>query len=213
MADSEQTGDSQPTVAELQKQLKAATDNYEKLTRAHEKLKEDHTTLKATSSDAAELQKQIEKHITDKSKLMREKEELAQGLEGFKKEVQQKELKQHLTTALEEAGAFNAATPMKLIDMAAIQFDENGNVVQQSVVDAVLAIKANDPYLFKADGEEVPNGQTATSASTTGTSQAVSVKAAVNNISKSAFQTEMEAAVATKDPAAVEAVAMKYLKA
>lgn len=211
MAVSEQAGGDQTKSAEeLQKLLNDANSKYENLQTAHDKLKEDLKTLKATSSDAAELQKQIEKHVTDKSKLMREKDELQNSFDGYKKDIQKQAMKQHLTTALEEAGARNASTAMKLIDLEAIKFDDSGNVVQQSVADAVLAIKTSDPVLFKEEGEVDP--KSTASGSTTGTSPPTpAVKAAVDRVTKSAYETEMAAAVKSGKQENVEAVAQKYL--
>ena len=208
MAVSEQPGDSGKTVEELQKEVKDLTTKYENLDKAHTTLKDDHRNLKATSSDAAELQKQIEKHVTDKSKLMREKDELQTSYDGYKKNVQGKDLKQHVTTALDAAGAGKRSpTALKLVDMAAIKFDDTGNVIQESVTEAIKAVQTSDPWLF--EGDVVPNGMN--SSSTTSTSQAPPVKGAVNRVTKSAYETEMDEAVRSGNAAKVEEVAQKYL--
>ena len=171
MAVSEQTGDGQNTVEELQKEVNEWKTKYENLDRIHGKLKDDHRDLKATSGDAANLQQQVDRAVADKSKLMREKDELQQAFDGYKQEVQKKELKQHLTTALEAAGAKNASTAMKLLDLDAVKFDEQGNVIQQSVADAINAIQTSDPVLFWQEGENTdPKSGTTTSTTTTSTS-------------------------------------------
>jgi DNA repair exonuclease SbcCD ATPase subunit len=204
MQGSEQTGDGQKTVEELQKELTDSVKNYEKLNTAHEKLKADLTSMKATSSDANELQKQIEKHVTDKSKLLREKEELARSFDDYKKDSQKKEMRSALTTALDEAGARNSSTALKLIDLETIKFDDKGQVLIDSLTQAIDALKTSDPVLFKEEGEADPKALS---------SPAVpSIKDAVNKVSKTAYETEMAAAVEAGDQKKLEAVFEKYYR-
>ena len=199
----DQTDGAQQSADDSTKTLSELQASYDKLQAAHNKLKEDHTNLKSTVGDVASLQKQIDGHIKDKSKLIKEQEELQETFSVFKKDIQSKEVKQHLTTALEAAGARNSATAMKLVDMNAIKFDENGQVVQTSVADAVNAVKTSDSTLFREEGE-APKGTTSTP-TTAGPALPV-VAHAVTNVTKSAYEVEMAAAVASKDPKRVDAV-------
>lgn len=215
MTVSEQSGDNQnKSVEELQKELDALKTSYEKLDTAHNKLKDDHRDLKATSSDATDLQKQLDKALTDKSKLIKEKDELAGTFETFKKELQKKDLKLHVSTALEAAGAKNSSTAMKLLDLDAIKFDENGDVVPESVAEVINAVQTSDPILFWQEGENRPDPKSVTTpaASTVTTPTAPSVKPAVQVVTKSAYETEMAEAVKSGKQENVDAVAQKYLK-
>lgn len=119
-----------------------------KLKEAHDALLADRDKLaieirglRSSAGDASKLEKQLDTLLTEKSTLMA-------TIETMKAETRDKELTSHLQTALEAAGAKAATTAMKLIDRAAIEFDKNGQVVQESIAKAIAAVKESDPILF-----------------------------------------------------------------
>lgn len=204
------TGDDQTkSIDDLQSELNQAKSMYENADKANVKLRADLAEAKANSGNQASLQSQIDKLVTEKSKLMREKDDLQSGFETFKKDVQVNTAKQHLTTALEEAGARNTSTAMKLIDMSAVTFDENGQVVLTSIAEAVNAIKTSDPVLFKEQGE-VPNVVTTQNSGPTIVGQPPAVKHAADRLTKSGYETELAKAEATGKQSEIDAVFAKY---
>lgn len=204
------TGDDQTkSVEELQAELNEWKSKYENTDRSNVKLRADLTEAKANSGAAKSLQDQIDKLVTEKSRLMQEKNELQTAFEGHKKEVQMATAKQHLTTALEEAGARSVPTAMKLIDMNAITFDENGQVNLTSIADVVNAVKTSDSVLFKEQAE-VPNGQTTPNSAPTTVGQPPAVKHAADRLTKSGYETELATAMKTGRQENIDAVFAKY---
>lgn len=188
------------TVEELQTERDEAMENYAKLTKAHNKLKEDLTNMKAGIADAGSLQKQIENLTTDKTKLMREKDELKSEFDYFKSDIKQKETKQLVTSALEEAGVKSTATALKLLDMEAIKFDESGAVIPESLQGAIEALKTEHEIIFSSEKD------------VTTKPSAPAVKHAVDTVTKSAYEAEMAAAVKSGSMQQLEEVFAKYQK-
>jgi hypothetical protein len=124
---------------------------------------------------------------------------------GFKDTVKQEKLGTHLTTALEAAGAKSISTVMKLLDKSQIEFDENGNVKQDSLASAIEAVRTSDPILF-GDPPEGDEKKGKSGGSIGGKPPAV--KAAADGVNTaSAYEAEMNAAKTQKD---VERIARKY---
>jgi hypothetical protein len=190
---SEQTGTDQQ-ISDLQKKVDALT--------------EENRTLKASQTDANALHNTIANHVADKSKLQRELTEARNTLEEFKSTSKAKELELHLTTALAGAKAKNPSVVRKLLDQTAVEYDENGGVKQESVASLISKIKETDPYLFEEEAGD-PKKSTTTSSATTG---GLLPKAhhVADKQSRTAFDVEMDAAVASKDQAKVDAVFAKY---
>lgn len=205
------SGDDQnKSIEDLIKERNEWKSKYENTNDANKKLREDLAEAKAASGDAINLQKQIDRLITEKSKLMNEKNEIQSAFDGYKKEVQMNSAKQHLTTALEEAGARSTSTVMKLIDLSAITFDENGQVDVTSIANIVNSVKTSDPVLFKEPGELRPKSEQTPSSGSTIAGQLPAVKHAADRLTKTGFQTELDAAVASGKQENIEAVMAKY---
>ena len=195
---SEQGDNLTKSVTELQKELDAAVQRYEKLNTAHEKLKDDHRELKNTSSDAAELQKQIQNHIKDKTKMLNDTEKLQADFDAYKKDATKKDLKLAAQTALTDLVKPGAlATALKLISLDGIELDEKGAVKADSLTAAVDALKLSDGVLFKGEGDS--SGLTTPA-----------VKRAADKVTSSAYETEIAAAVAAGDQKLLDAVVAKY---
>lgn len=201
MSGSEHAGDDQTKNVEgLTKELAAMTTKYNNLEAAHTTTKEDLRVAKASTADIIKLQKELDKSIAEKSALMVKIGEADDALKAFKSDVTKDKVKSVLSTALDEAGARNSSTAMKLLDMSSEGLvDENGIVVPAKIAELIGALKTSDPVLFREDGESgvlpkvVPKSPT--------------VKHAEDRITKSAYETEMAAA---KTPEAVSAVLEKY---
>ena len=205
------TGDDQTkSIEDLQAELSDLKDKLSREQSQVTKLRADLTEAKANSGNQASLQSQIDKLITEKSKLMKEKDDLSVAFDAHKKNVQVAAAKQHLTTALEEAGARNAATAMKLIDMSAVAFDENGQVVLTSIAEVVNAVKTSDPVLFKDEGEAAPNVAATPKSAPTIVGQPPAVKHAADRLTKSGYEVELAAAEATGRQENIDAVFDKY---
>lgn len=178
------------TAAELEEERDAMALKYENLTRAHEKLKGDLKEFKTNMTDVSTLKQEIEALVAEKTKI-------AGDFDSFKSEIKQKETKQLLTSKLEEAGVKSTTTALKLLDMDAIQFDEAGAVIEDSVSAAIAALKAEHEIIF-AGTEATPKPK------------APAVKHAVDTVTKSAYETEMAAAVKSGSQKQLEEVFAKY---
>lgn len=187
------------TIEELEAERAAAVENYEKLNRAHNKLKDDFRDLKTKVSEGDELHKQIAKHVDEKNRIQSEKNKALEELDNFKKEVRHKETKQLLTTKLEEAGVRAPATALRLLDMDAIKFDDKGEVVLDTITAAIESLKETDSILFAEPADTKPS-----------TPATPKVKPAVDIVTKSAFEAEMAAAVKSGSQQQLEEVFAKY---
>jgi Phage minor structural protein GP20 len=190
---SEQTGTDQQ-ISDLQTQVK--------------NLAEENRTLKAAQGEVQTFHNTISQHVADKSKLIREKTELMNSFEEFKNTSKAKELDLHLTTALAGAKAKNPTVVRKLIDQAAVEYDENGGVKQESIAALISKIKETDPYMFEEENVDPKKPTTTSTVITNG--QLPKPHHVADKQSKSAFETEMDAAVASGDQKQVDAVFAKY---
>lgn len=178
-----------------------------KLKEAHDALLADRDKLaieirglRSSAGDASKLEKQLDTLLTEKSTLMA-------TIETMKAETRDKELTSHLQTALEAAGAKAATTAMKLIDRAAIEFDKNGQVVQESIAKAIAAVKESDPILF-GDKEQAVEKKGELPVTPPGIH-----RAAPGSGGKSDYESELAAARQVKDGGkAITEVLRKYGK-
>jgi len=147
----------------------------------------------------SEALKSLRKQVED---LMVEKSTVANEYESFKQNVRDKELQTAVTTALVDAGAKNPDTVRRLLDLAKLKFDD-GKLNQESLEELVKGIKESDPYLFKEPGSsDPPKGPVP------------EIRRPAPNQGKSAFELELEAAKASKDPfKAIEDLLRKHGKA
>lgn len=170
------------------------------------KVTQERDSAKKKARDFEAAAKQADQWKTQAEQALTEKSNIHAQFQSLQKQVRDKEVNQHLTTALEAAGALNVGGALKLVDTSKIEFGEDGNVKQDSVAAIVNAAKASDPWAFKE--LEDPSKKGTTSGSTT-TGQPPSVKGAAQASTNGAFETELRAA---KTPTEVDTVLKKYGK-
>jgi chaperonin cofactor prefoldin len=168
-----------------------------------DKLRVKLRNLEKTAGEAQTLKAQYETLLVERSTLETQ-------FNDFKSAVRQKEVDSHVSTALDAAGAKNASTVRKLLDLGAIKFGDDGQVVQESVAEMINAVKTTDPYLFKEVEEDPKKG---TSSSTT-VGQPPDIKRAADSLKASSFELDLAAARKdSKDPfGAIQAVLKKHGK-
>ena len=116
-------------------------EQFDNLLAEKDKLAIELRGLKSTAGESSKLPKQLDAMLTEKSQLMA-------TIDTMKAESRDKELSSHLKTALESAGAKSVTTALKLIDRTKIEFDQDGQLVQKSIDDAIEAVKVSDSILF-----------------------------------------------------------------
>src|ERR1051325_2576140 len=131
------------SLEDLKAELAEAVTKYENLNRAHTTLKADLKEYKAKLETVDELQKQVDA-------VNAEKETLASEFETYKSGVKQEKTKQLLNDKLTEAGVKSLPTAMKLIDMSAIKFGDDGEVDVGSIEGAINALKTEHEIIFSA---------------------------------------------------------------
>jgi hypothetical protein len=161
-------------------------------------LQQERDTLKADLEKASEVAKKAADLQAAYDALVEEKTKLATDFDGLKSTIKTEKVTSTLLTALEAAGVKAAQTALKLMDTTKIEFDEAGQIIQDSVIAAVEAIKTSDPFLFGVAGEK--NSQ--------GGPTPPTVKVAASGMTQqSAFETELASAKSQKD---VERIVAKY---
>jgi chaperonin cofactor prefoldin len=168
-------------------------------------LKTQHRDLKNASKGVSDLQKQYDA-------LMAKHSTLEEEYGTFKTSLKQKATDSYLETALNAAGAHNAARVKAMLDMSKLKIADDGTPDQASVAEAIKAIKTSDSYMFKPEG----GADTGNDQNSGGTSNSVlpEVKRAAEGQKTDAFKLALEAAKKDKkDPyAAIQAVLTKFGK-
>lgn len=198
-AGQENTGKDQENavdVKKLQADFEGLKKENENLIADRDKLNIEIRGFRSSAGDAAKLQKQLDSLVTDNSKLLSE-------IDGLKTAARDKDASAALQTALDAAGAKSTTTAAKLIDRSKIEFDDNGQVVQKSIDEAIAALKVSDSILFGAEQTtEQKKGP-----------QTPAVQRAAQDGGKSDYHTELKAAREKRDGgAALTAVLRKYGK-
>lgn len=177
---------------------------YMKILAEKDTIKSELRKLKADKT-ASDSQTQLDELLLEKSKLADQLKSEQEARTQLEKSIKDSKLSSALTTALDAAGARSASTVLKLIDKSSIQFDDNGEVVTDSVVAAIIAIQESDPILFG----EITDPKLLTDGKTQNTSpfSNVDVKRAGEGSTKSAYLTELAAAKTQKE---IQAVGQKY---
>lgn len=176
-------------IEDLKQQLNAAISERDNF-----KTKFRNAELKAKS--ATELQENLDR-------ISAERDSIKTEFDGFKEAIKTKELDQHLNTALEAAGAKSIQTVLKLLDKSLIQYDEKGQLNQDSITSMVNDLKKSDPFLFKEQEDDSSKGN-----SGAGTLKPPTVKSAAHGINtSSAMAEEFKNA---KTLSEVEAIYRKY---
>lgn len=181
---------------DVAKKLTEAQEALNKAISERDSFKTKFRDAESASAGAKKLQEDLDAERAAKTKLEGD-------FNTYKDGIKQEKLGTHLSTALEAAGAKSISTVLKLLDKSKIEFDEEGNVKQESVASVIEALKVSDPVLF-GEVSNVPKKES--SGSTTGSPPTVKVAAGGVN-TQSAYETEMKAA---KTQADVERIARKY---
>lgn len=170
-----------------------------------EKVKSLENQLKeaiTTRDKAKQKSRELEEAATYKTKfeeLNAQFEVVNNELTGIKESTKTEKISSALQTALEAAGAKSINTVLKLIDKSQVQFDEQGQVVEESVVNVVKAVMDSDPILFgEADPKKAQSGLGFLDPG---------VKLAANKAVDDAFTTEIRQTKTIKE---YEAVCKKY---
>jgi hypothetical protein len=77
--------------------------------------------------------------------------------EALQSKIRNNSLDKAFTSALAEADAKSVNTVMKLVDKDNIEFDDDGNPSEDSILAAINAVKESDPILFGSQQTETPN--------------------------------------------------------
>jgi hypothetical protein len=167
------------------------------------------TKLRTLESASSELKKLT----AERDNLLVEKSNIYSQLETFKKQVKDKEVDQHVSTALEAAKAKNPSTVRKLLDLGKLEFGDGGQVVQESLVKLIEGVKQTDPYLFaepESEGEAQKKGP---STSTTGANSGPGVKTVASDTARiDAYQLALDEAIKSKDMNKLNEVLKKFGK-
>lgn len=185
---------------DLQEAAKKAAELEEKLNKAiseRDSWKQKHRDAESAAAAAKQLQDDLDAERATRSKL-------EDAFNSYRDSVKQRDLSSHLTTALEAAGAKSITTVLKLLDTSKIEFDEEGNIKQETVSAVIADLRNSDPVLF-VDEQSDPNKKAPSGGTTL---QPPDVKVAAGGINtQSAYDTEMKSA---KTQADVERIARKY---
>jgi hypothetical protein len=147
------------TIATLEEALaviQRKTDNERRLLqeKADVKKRLQKFEAEATERDAKLLEEQGQfKELFEKEKAQRE---------ALEQRVKDSKVTAALKEALQAAQARVPDTVMKLLDKTQVQFDDNGEVIAQSVTDAVEALRKVDPVLFGTPNAGIPPAARAT---------------------------------------------------
>ena len=144
------------TLEEALAEIQRKNDNERRLLqeKADVKKKLQKFEAEAAERDAKLLEEQGQfKELFEKEKAQREALELR---------VKEEKVSSALRVALQAAQARVPDTVMKLLDKSQVQFDDNGNVIEQSVTDAVEALRKVDPVLFGTPNAGIPPAARAT---------------------------------------------------
>lgn len=195
--DTTQTTTGEVTLDDKAKELESLKAEVLKLVSERDNFKSRLREAESVAQSAKQIQADLDSALAEKARIANE-------FNGFKETITQKEIDQHLTTALEAAGAKSISTVKKLLDKSMIQL-EDGQIKQDTVAAAINALKESDPVLFGDPAgdskKELPGGSTEKLPA-----PQIKVPAAGVN-THSAYETEMKTA---KTQADVEKIMRKY---
>lgn len=146
----------QMTLEEALAELQRKTDNERRLLSEKAEVKR---KLSKFETDAAERDAKL---LEEQGKFKELFETERQKREALEQSIKTERVDAALRSALTAAQARVPDTVMKLIDKGQVQFDENGNVLADSVTAAVEALKKADPVLFGAPNAGIPPAARAT---------------------------------------------------
>lgn len=187
------------TVEALQKQLN-------EIVAERDGMKTKLRTLETASKSLKDLTAERDALLVEKSNLFSE-------FETFKKQVKDKEVDQHVSTALEAAKAKNPSTVRKLLDLSKLEFGDGGQVVQESLVKLIEDVQKSDPYLFgEKEADPAKKSETNSSSSTNGGSGPAVRPVASDTARTDAYQIALDEAVKSKDLNKLNEVLKKFGK-
>lgn len=156
---------------------------------------------------------ELKKLTNERDELLVQKSNLYSEFETFKKQVKDKEVDQHVSTALEAAKAKNPSTVRKLLDLSKLEFGDGGQVVQESLVKLIEGVKTSDPYLFAEPESEGEAQKKGSSTSTTGANSGPGVKTVASDTTRTdAYQLALDEAIKSKDMNKLNEVLKKFGK-
>jgi len=178
---------------------------YLKVLSEKDQLKSKLRKLEADTQSIADIQSKYDTLLLEKSKLHEDLTQARKEKVDAVNEYRNFKLDSVLSTALDAAGAKSKSTVLKLLDKNLIQFDDNGEVVTDSVVAAIQELQKTDSILFGdiKDPKSSSSGNPPPGKNFSDTD----AKRAGQGDTKSAYMTEL-AAAKTKEE--YMAVAEKY---
>ena len=148
-----QTADAGPTGTAIT--LEAALDkiklletNFQEAVSTRDKAKEKLRKLEQDLGESSSYKQKFDELFSEKSTLAQQLETIQSEFNNFKVSVQQEKVNATLQSAIEQAGAKSVGTVLKLIDKSKVEFDENGNVITDSVTALIKEVQESDPILF-----------------------------------------------------------------
>jgi len=177
-------------------EFKTLQSNYKSAVSSRDKFKQQVRELEDSVSSATEIKTKYED-------LMKQFETVTSELTFINEGQKQKALDSALTTALEAAGAKSISTVMKLIDKSKVQFNEEGNVSSEGIASAIKEIMDSDPILFgEIDPKKAQDGKEFLDPGVK--------RAGDGSATKTAFQQELQAAIAKGDQKLIAEIGRKY---
>lgn len=147
--------------------IKTLESNFQEAVSTRDRAKEKLRKLEQDFGQASELQSKYDELFAEKGSLITKLETITSEFNGFKDSIKQEKISGTLQSAIEKAGALSVNTVMKLIDKSKVEFDDTGNVKDESITSLITSLKESDPVLF---GEQFidPGVKRASDASTEG---------------------------------------------
>lgn len=196
--DNQLEAESTTQTVDAENKSEVTVDLAEKVKSLENQLKEAITTRDKAKQKSRELE-EAAAYKAKFEELNTKFEAVNNELTGIKESTKTEKISSALQTALEAAGAKSINTVLKLIDKSQVQFDEQGQVVEESVVNVVKAVMDSDPILFgEADPKKAQSGLGFLDPG---------VKLAANKAVDDAFTTEIRQTKTIKE---YEAVCKKY---
>lgn len=140
----EVTLDLPTALAEL---AKVKTD-FEDVKSSRDKVKSDLRKLQEDFSSVSEFKTKYEALETESAKLKELLEAKDSEFNAFKESIKLEKVQSKLNTAIESAGAKKLDAVLKFIDQSKIEFDDNGQIKEESILTQIKDVKDNYPFLF-----------------------------------------------------------------
>lgn len=143
----EVTLDLPTALAELEK---FRTD-FEDAKSSRDKVKSELRKLQEDFSAVSEFKTKYEALETESAKLKEILEAKDSEFNSFKESIKLEKVQSKLNTAIESAGAKKIDAVLKFVDQSKIEFDEQGQIKEDSILSQIKEVKTNYPFLFNED--------------------------------------------------------------